>query len=213
MSDTFKPDILKGRHAFLTGAGSGINFVIAQRYAALGASVTIVGRNLEKAQAAAQTIKVSGGKAQAFSADVRDYDAVDIAMSSAVAEFGPLDIVIAGAAGNFVARAADMSAKGFRTVIEIDLIGSYNTFRAGYTHLNDNGGDMLAISAIQSTVPLRHRPMSVPQRRVSTCLCAALRWNGHPKASAAMQLHLGPSQIPKVWTAWHQAAMQGGSVF
>ena len=50
---TFRPDLLSGKHALITGGGSGINLGIAQSFAAHGCAVTILGRNLEKAQKAA----------------------------------------------------------------------------------------------------------------------------------------------------------------
>jgi len=153
VTDVFAPGLLRGQHAFLTGAGSGINFRIAQRFAAQGARVSIVGRNLEKSLAAAEAIKQAGGQAEGFSADVRDFDSLLTAIEDARTRFGLLDTVVAGAAGNFVAEAAGMSANGFRTVIDIDLLGTYNTMRAAYAHLRRPGATLLAISAVQSTMP------------------------------------------------------------
>lgn len=153
MPDIFAPDLLKGQHAFMTGAGSGINLRIAQRFAAHGAKVSILGRNLEKAQAAAAAICAAGGEAQGHSADVRDPAALQAAIDQACEHFGPLDIVVAGAAGNFVAEAGAMSSNGFRTVVEIDLLGTYNTFRAAYPRLRRPGANLLAISAVQGGMP------------------------------------------------------------
>ncbi|ELX08464.1 peroxisomal 2,4-dienoyl-coA reductase DecR [Janthinobacterium sp. HH01] len=153
MKDVFQPNLLAGKAAFITGGGSGINQCIAERMAAAGAAVTIVGRDLAKAQRAAAAINAAGGRAMGLSADVRDYDQVSAALQQAQREFGRLDIVVAGAAGNFVAPAMDMSSKGFRTVIDIDLIGTFNTVHAAHEYLAKPGGLVLAISAVQSTMP------------------------------------------------------------
>ncbi|MES3025303.1 MAG: SDR family oxidoreductase [Pseudomonadota bacterium] len=153
MTDIFIPGLLAGKVAVITGGGSGIGLRIAEVYAAAGAGVVLVGRNLEKAERAARQIEQQGGTACAFQADVRDHDQIAQAMAHADGRFGRIDFVLAGAAGNFVAHAADMSAKGFRAVIEIDLIGTFNTAHAAYGYLARQGGMLLALSAIQSRLP------------------------------------------------------------
>ena len=84
---------------------------------------------------------------------MRDFDGLSVAFEDARRRFGAIDICIAGAAGNFVAEAATMSSKGFRTVIDIDLVGTYNTFRAALPLLRDGQANLLAISAVQSSMP------------------------------------------------------------
>lgn len=153
MTDIFKAGLLAGKVALITGGGSGINQRIAQAYAAAGASIAIVGRNLEKAEAAAAGIRAAGGSALGLAADVRDHDQIAAAVHRAHSVFGRLDIVVAGAAGNFVANAIGMSPKGFRTVIDIDLIGTFNTAHAAYDYLAKPGGMVLALSAVQSRLP------------------------------------------------------------
>ncbi|ASN79938.1 SDR family oxidoreductase [Deinococcus ficus] len=152
---TFRPDLLAGKHALITGGGSGINLGIAQSFAAHGCAVTLLGRNLDKAQRAAQGIVQAGGRALGVSADVRDYAAMEAAVAQAVAEFGALDIVLAGAAGNFPAPVDGISPNGFRTVVDIDLIGTYHTIKAAAPHLNTPGGNVLSISAYGVPVPMQ----------------------------------------------------------
>ena len=67
--------------------------------------------------------------------------------------FGPIDIVVAGAAGNFVAPATGMSSNGFRAVIETDLVGTFNTLRACHEFMRKPSALVLAISAVQSSMP------------------------------------------------------------
>jgi NAD(P)-dependent dehydrogenase (short-subunit alcohol dehydrogenase family) len=147
-------DTLKGKTALITGGGSGINLAIAQRFAEEGASVGLVGRTQEKLDNAARSIAETGGKAAGFSADVRDYDALAAAIRSTRESFGEIDIVVCGAAGNFPAPALGMSANAFKSVIDIDLIGTFNTCRAAFEHLRRPGASIINISAVQAFIPM-----------------------------------------------------------
>jgi NAD(P)-dependent dehydrogenase (short-subunit alcohol dehydrogenase family) len=150
---TFQDGVLAGRTAFITGGSSGINLAIARRYAEAGARVALVGRDPAKAEAAAASI---GGAdvALGLSADVRDFAAVQAALARTHERWGPIDIVIAGAAGNFVAPALGISSNGFRTVVDIDLNGTFNTARAAFEYLRRPGATLLAISAGHAQMPI-----------------------------------------------------------
>ena len=154
MSSAFGERILEGKSAVITGGGSGINLAIAQRLAEHGASVALIGRTQEKLDTAAAGIEGTGGKAKGFSADVRDYDALAAAIRSANEAFGALDIVVCGAAGNFPAPALGMSANGFKSVVDIDLLGTFNTCRAAFEFLKRPGASIVNISATQAFVPM-----------------------------------------------------------
>ncbi|RME64161.1 MAG: SDR family NAD(P)-dependent oxidoreductase, partial [Alphaproteobacteria bacterium] len=144
---------LDGRAALVAGGTSGINFGIAEGFARAGAKLFVLSRSADKVQTAVAALSAIGPAAGAV-ADVRDYDAVEAAVSQAVEQFDALDIVVSGAAGNFLAKAAEMSPRAFRTVVDIDLIGTYHVVRAAYPHLRRPGGSLIAISAPQATVPL-----------------------------------------------------------
>ena len=139
MSNAFKDDVLAGKVVFIAGASSGINLGIARHFAKAGASLALVSRDPERIAAAAASIVDAGGSAIGMAADVRDYAAVEAALARTRDELGPIDIVISGAAGNFVAPALGMSANGFKTVVDIDLIGTFNVFRACFAFLNAPG--------------------------------------------------------------------------
>lgn len=149
----FQPGLLKGQTAFITGGSSGINFGIARRYAEHGANVVILARNPEKLAKARQELEKTGARILDISADVRDFAALQAAFARAREAFGEIDIVIAGAAGNFLAPSAQMSANAFAAVIGIDLLGTFNTFRASHEHLRTPGARLLVISAPQAVNP------------------------------------------------------------
>ncbi|MBI3203469.1 MAG: SDR family oxidoreductase [Myxococcales bacterium] len=149
----FKDGLLAGQVALITGGGSGIGAGIATRFAEQGARVAVLGRKLDKLEGVAQQIAAAGGQALPLPADVRDFAAVEAAVAQAISTFGQLDILINSAAGNFLSPAAGLSANGFRTVIEIDLVGTFNASRACFQALSKQGGSIVSITATQAWVP------------------------------------------------------------
>lgn len=147
-------DAFAQKHVLISGGTSGINLGIAKVFAAMGANVTVFGRDPDKARIAATEIEQAGtGKALGLAADVRIPEAVSEVVESSVKAFGNFDVVIAGAAGNFPAPAIDISPKGFKTVVDIDLLGSYNVFWLAFPHLVKPGASLIAITAPQAAVP------------------------------------------------------------
>lgn len=149
---TFAKDALAGRVALITGGGSGIGLGIAKALGACGAKLVIASRNIERLDAAVAELTASGVDAIAVQADVRSFENVQQAVAKAVEHFGSLDIVVANAAGNFVVPAAEMSPNAFRTVIDIDLNGTFFCARASYEALKASkfGGRFLAISTTRA---------------------------------------------------------------
>lgn len=146
-----------GKTVFVAGGSSGINLGIAERFAAQGARVAICSRSPERVEGAVETLRGHGGEAMGMPADVRQYDQVAAALKAAADAFGPIDVLISGAAGNFVAPALGMSANAFKTVVDIDLLGTFNVFRAGWDHLTRPGASLIAISAPQALHPYAYQ--------------------------------------------------------
>ncbi len=148
----FREQILAGRVAFVTGGSSGIGLGIAKMLASQGARVMINGRNEEKLAAAVKEIEDLGGTATGAAADVRNYDAMAAALAGCRAKWGEIDILICGAAGNFPAPVTGMSANGFKAVMDIDVLGTFNACRAAHEHLRAPGASIVAISANHASV-------------------------------------------------------------
>ena len=147
MSGVFRQGLFEGKVAFFTGGTSGIGLGIASRFADLGATVVLNGRNRAKLDDAVASIQATGGKADGHACDVRDYGAISAALAATEAAHGKIDFLFCAAAGNFPAPALGMSANGFKAVVDIDLLGTFNTCRAGYEHLRKPGAVVVAISA------------------------------------------------------------------
>ncbi|MCB9568738.1 MAG: SDR family oxidoreductase [Myxococcales bacterium] len=149
MTSVFRDDILKGHVALITGGGTGICRGIARAYLAHGARVCVVSRRQEVIEAAANELsEETGGEAIGVAADVRQPEAIAAAVAATLDRFGRLDTLVNGAAGNFLAPAAGLSSNGFRTVVDIDLCGTFNASKAAFEALQAAGqGLILNISA------------------------------------------------------------------
>jgi len=155
----FKKDIFKNKVLFCTGGGSGICRVMTEAVMRHGANATIVGRNEERLTKAAQELAaVSGSTCFAVKADVRDPKQVQTAVQRTIEKYGRIDFVINGAAGNFLAPISGLSENGFRTVIEIDTLGTYNTIKATLPHVRATKGSYIHVSA---TLHYRGTPYQV----------------------------------------------------
>lgn len=147
--DVYRDGVLAGHVALITGGGTGICRGIAAAYARFGADVCIVSRKQDVLdKTAAEIREATGRELLGVAADVREPDAIGRAVAQTVERFGKLDTLVNGAAGNFLAPAAGLSPNGFRTVIDIDLVGTFNASRAAFEHLRTSGrGLVLNISA------------------------------------------------------------------
>jgi len=150
----FRDNLFYGKTVVVAGASGGINLELAKMFSRHGGRVAVISRDRSRIEAAATAIRVeTGNPALGLAGDVRDYQRLERVMESVFAEFGAFDVVISGAAGNFVARAADMSANGFKSVVDIDLIGTFNVLRAAYAYFVKPGASVINISAPQATSP------------------------------------------------------------
>ncbi|ORY66411.1 peroxisomal 2,4-dienoyl-CoA reductase SPS19 [Pseudomassariella vexata] len=138
LSTVWKDDIFAGRVAFVTGGAGTICSAQTRALVYLGANACILGRNVEKTEAAAKDIATARPGAKVLGiggCDVRDPESLKTAAERCAKELGAIDFVIAGAAGNFVAPMSGLSANGFKTVMDIDVLGTFNTIKATMPYL------------------------------------------------------------------------------
>jgi NAD(P)-dependent dehydrogenase (short-subunit alcohol dehydrogenase family) len=146
-------DLLRGAVAFVTGGGSGVNLGIARSLAAVGADVALCGRTAERLEAAAEEVAALGARVSTSVADVRDPDALARAVAATRDRLGPISVLVCGAAGNFPCLAEELSPNGFKAVVDIDLLGSFNACRAALPQLQETRGSILFVTAGQGLVP------------------------------------------------------------
>lgn len=172
---------LSGKRALVVGASSGINLAIAKRLGEQGARLVVASRTPERIAAAADGLRADGLDAIGIAGDVRDAAAMEDVAGQAARHLGGIDIVVSGAAGNFFASAEEMSPNGFRTVVEIDLIGTFNVFKAAFAHLATPGASLVAISAPQAQRAMRNQAHACAAKAGVDMLtkCLALEWGVH----------------------------------
>ncbi|PYH67286.1 SDR family oxidoreductase [Aspergillus vadensis CBS 113365] len=138
LSNTWKDGLFTNKVVFCTGGAGTICSAQVRALVHLGANACIIGRNVEKTEKAAQDIATArpGAKVIGIGAvDVRKLDSLQAAADRCAQELGGIDYVIAGAAGNFLASINQLSANAFKSVIDIDVLGSYNTLKATIPYL------------------------------------------------------------------------------
>ncbi|TYJ58809.1 hypothetical protein B9479_000241 [Cryptococcus floricola] len=148
IADTYKQDLFKGKVLFCTGGRSGICYAIVESMMSLGVSAAIVGRDAKGLDESAKNLQdATGSKCIAAPADVRKPEQIKDAVKRTVDAYGKIDFVICGAAGNFLSPISGLSENAFRTVVEIDLLGTYHTLKATLPYLRESHGAYLHISA------------------------------------------------------------------
>lgn len=146
--DVFREDLFVGKVLFCTGGGSGIGYGQVRAMMRHGADAVIVGRRADVLAKAADTLsKETGRRCIGVSADVRKPESLKVAVDKAVETFGGIDYVINAAAGNFLSPIESLSPNGFKTVIEIDLLGTFNAIRATMPHVLERRGAYVHVSA------------------------------------------------------------------
>ncbi len=146
--DVFAPEFLKGQVAFVTGGGTGIGKEIARVLGRHGARVAIASRRREVCVEAAAELRREGIEVLVDSFDVRKPDEVERVTKGILGHYGRLDILVNNAAGNFPAPISKISYNGFKSVIDIDLLGTYNCSKAVFElAMRERGGNIVNIAA------------------------------------------------------------------
>jgi len=180
----FKPDIFKGKVLFCTGGGSGICKGMTKGVMLHGANAVIVGRNLNRLKdSAAELSRLTGKECIPAQADVRRPEQLRAAVAITIEKFGRIDFVICGAAGNFLAPISGMSENAFKSVIDIDVLGMFNTIKATLPHVRQAKGSYIHVSV---TIHYRATPY---QAHVSAAKAAI------DAASAVLAVEEGPHGV------------------
>ena len=141
----FSPRLLAGRTALVTGGGTGIGKAVATGLARSGADVVIAARRRNILDEAAEEIEAVTGRSVAVDlVDIRDVDTVQ----ALAQRHGGVDILVNNAGGQFPQKARDFSPNGWRSVLDLNLNGTWNMTQAfGNVMLDAEGGTICQIVA------------------------------------------------------------------
>jgi peroxisomal 2,4-dienoyl-CoA reductase len=156
-STTFRPGLFDGQVALITGGATGIGFGIAELLGSLGAHVVIASRKQEHLDQAAATLQQKGVRVDTATVDVREAERVKTMVDQVRQKAGRIDLLVNNAAGNFYAPSETMSANAWKSVVEIDLNGTFFCSQAVCPVMKEQGGGRIV--SISMTLHYRGWPL------------------------------------------------------
>ena len=126
----FRDELLKGKVALVSGAGSGLGKAIAFLFARLGADLVICGRDEEKLRGTERWLRKFGAEVDVHPMTIRDPEQVARLIDAAWEARGGIDILVNNAGGQFPQKAIEFSVKGWNAVIDTNLNGTWYMMQA-----------------------------------------------------------------------------------
>lgn len=198
----FRPDLLAGKRALVTGGGTGLGRAVTERMAQVGAHVYICGRREDVlAQTAREIADATGSTVTPIPCDIRDSALVE-AMFDRIWREGPLDVVVNNAAANFLARTETLSNRAFDAIIDIALKGNaYCVMGAGKRWIAEKRGGVI-LNVLTTGAGTAGRAFTVPLTMAKAAMLAmtrslAVEWG--PKGIRSIGVAPGLFPTPGAW--------------
>ncbi|HEV3377662.1 MAG TPA: SDR family oxidoreductase [Thermoleophilaceae bacterium] len=122
-SKIFRPGLLEEQVAIVSGGGSGLGRATALELAALGARVVVCGRRAGPLEETAA--EADGGRVETSPCDIREEDQVERLVDGVLERHGRIDLLVNNAGGQYMTPAEDITPKGFRTVMRLNVEGTW----------------------------------------------------------------------------------------
>ena len=147
-SQVFRDGLLEGAVVVVSGAGSGFGRETALEMARLGATVVGCGRREEPLAETAELAAGLPGTVEHETLDIREEEPVDAFFERLIERHRRLDVLVNNAGGQFLSPAEAISPKGFRTVIELNVTGTWLMSHAAATKafMPGDGGKILSVT-------------------------------------------------------------------
>ena len=188
LSRVFVPGLLEGQVCVVSGAGTGLGRATALELARLGAAVIGCGRRAEPLEETAGLAEGLPGAFEHDQLDIREEDAIDGFFDGVLERHGRLDLLVNNAGGQFLSPAEAITPKGFRTVIDLNIQGTWLMTHAAATKafIPGEGGKVLSVTlsphngmpgmvhsgAARAAVENMMRTLAVEWARFDIKLCA-----------------------------------------
>jgi short-subunit dehydrogenase len=165
-----------GKVVLVTGASSGIGAELARQFAAAGARVALVARNLDRLNEVADECRAAGGQAFVASAELTDENACREMVRATVAHYGALDILVNNAGVRFHGRfdeITDLSV--FETIMRVNFLASVWSTAYALPHLKKSRGQIVVMSSLQGLVGVPNRSAYSASKHAMTGFFDSLR--------------------------------------
>lgn len=147
-TSVFRSGLLSGKVVLVTGGGSGIGRCIGQEVASLGGTAILLGRKEERLRESVKEIRREGGDCDYVAADIRDPEAVDRAVDRVLENHATIDGLVNCAGGQFPSPAVDLTPNGWRTVVDLNLNGTFFVSRKVFeASMSETGGSIVSVVA------------------------------------------------------------------
>ncbi|MGN6604174.1 MAG: SDR family oxidoreductase [Ginsengibacter sp.] len=142
---------LKDKVAYITGGSKGIGYGVAKSLLDLGMKVAISSRHLEEAQKAAKSLTNDDSRILALQSDVSVMENEKSAVQKVIEKFGQLDVLVANAGVGHFAPIDTMSEEIWRSTIDTNLTGVFNSVRSSVDELKKSKGYIITIASLAGT--------------------------------------------------------------
>jgi citronellol/citronellal dehydrogenase len=144
-SRIFAPGLLTGSVSIVTGGGSGLGRATALELAACGATVVVTGRRSGPLE---ETVALCEGSCEAIVCDIREEGQVADLVDGVLERHGKIDTLVNNAGGQYMSPAEDITAKGFETVMRLNLFGTWLMSHAVATKamIPASGGKIISVT-------------------------------------------------------------------
>jgi NAD(P)-dependent dehydrogenase (short-subunit alcohol dehydrogenase family) len=174
---------IEGSRVLVTGGGTGIGRATALCFGRMGASVAVLGRTRDPLEKVVEKLRQEGVRSMHCIADIRDEAAVARAFSAIEAAWGGVDILVNNAGGQFPKLAVDMSVNGWRSVVDLNLTGTFICSQAFARSAiaRDATGTIVNVTTAAAVRPSKGLAHSISARNgvIALTRALALEWAEH----------------------------------